>query len=143
MEERMTREQFLEMIYQKKYDELKDKELRLVSVHVPGREIVLAQVIGASQRRVYENLGLHIGTHFGEDHTGESIGILHIVPNEATVVAADMATKFGNVEVGFLDRFSGCVIVLGSRSDVYSALEGVLDFFRYKLKFTVCDITEV
>ncbi len=143
MGERMTREQFLEKIYQKKYDELKDKDLRLVNVHVPGKEIVLAQLIGASQTRVYQNLGLHIGTHFGEDHTGESIGVLHIVPNEATIVAADVAMKNGTVEVGFLDRFSGCVIILGSHSDVRAALEGVIDFFKYKLKFTVCDITEV
>lgn len=143
MGERMTREQFLEKIYQKKYDEPKDKDLRLVNVHVPGKEIVLAQLIGASQTRVYQNLGLHIGTHFGEDHTGESIGVLHIVPNEATIVAADVAMKNGTVEVGFLDRFSGCVIILGSHSDVRAALEGVIDFFKYKLKFTVCDITEV
>ncbi len=143
MGNRMTREEFLEKIFSQKYDELKNENLRLVRVNVPGKEITLAQLIGASQSRIYENMSLHIGTHFGEDHTGESIGLLHIVPGEATAVAADIAVKNGNVEIGFLDRFRGSVIILGSRSDVRSALEGVIDFFKYKLKFVVCDITEV
>ena len=110
-------------------------------MRVPGREVCLAQVIGVSERRIYENLGLHIGIHAEEDHTGESIGILHFTPWEATVVAADVAVKSGNVEIGYLDRFCGTLIVLGERTDVQSAVEGVLDFFRDELHFPVCDIT--
>ena len=67
-------------------------------------------------------------THRGEDHTGQSIGLLHLTPWEATVVAADVAMKSGNVELGFLDRFSGAVILLGSRAEVKSALEHVVEF---------------
>ncbi len=143
MGDRMTREEFLEKIYSRKYEDIKGKDLRLVNVKVPGKEISLAQLIGASETRIYQNMSLHIGTHLGEDHTGESIGLLHVVPAEATIVAADIAMKSGNIELGFLDRFRGSVIILGSRSDVRSALEGVIDFFKYKLKFVVCDITEV
>lgn len=142
MGERMTREQFLEKIYSRKYDELKGKDLRLVRIKVPGKEISLAHLIGASETRIYQNLGLHIGTHMGEDHTGESIGLLYLIPADAAIVAADVASKSGSVEIGFLDRFSGAVIILGSRSDVRSALEGTVDFFKYKLNFVVCDITE-
>ena len=58
-------------------------------------------------------------------------------------VIADIAMKSGNVEIGTLDRFSGSVVILGDRSNVRSALEGVIEFFEYKLKFTVCEITEV
>ena len=143
MGNRMTREEFLEKIYARSYDELEKNDLRLVCVKVPGKEISLAQLIGVSETRIYQNMGLHIGTHLGEDHTGESIGLLHIAPTEATVVAADIAIKNGNVELGFLDRFSGSVILLGNRSHVRSALEGVIDFFRCELNFVVCDITEV
>ena len=63
-------------------------------------------------------------------------------PWEATVVAADVAMKSGNVELGFLDRFSGAVILLGSRAEVKSALEHVVEFFRTELGFTVCELTE-
>ena len=41
MEERMTREQFLERIFNKSYDELKGKKLRLTRLNVPAREIEL------------------------------------------------------------------------------------------------------
>lgn len=142
MGSRMTREEFLEKIFSRKYEDLKGKELRIVRVKVIGREISLAQLIGVSDRRIYENLGLHIGTHLGEDHTGESIGLLHITPWEATVVAADIAVKSGSVELGFLDRFSGAVILLGSRAEVKSALEHTVEYFRDELHFTVCEITE-
>ena len=142
MGSRMTREEFLEKIFSRKYEDLKGKDLRIVRVKVIGREISLAQLIGVSDRRIYENLGLHIGTHLGEDHTGESIGLLHITPWEATVVAADIAVKSGSVELGFLDRFSGAVILLGSRAEVKSALEHIVEYFRDELHFTVCEITE-
>lgn len=138
----MTREEFLEKIYARKYDELKGERLRLVCVKVPGKEISLAQLIGVSETRIYQNLGLHIGTHLGEDHTGESIGLLHITPADAAVVAADVALKNGHIELGFLDRFSGTVILLGQRAHVRSALDGVIEFFRWELNFTVCKITE-
>lgn len=141
MAKRITREELLELIFSGRYEELKGGELRIARVRVPGREVCLAQVIGVSQRRVYENMGLHIGVHAGEDHTGESIGILHFTPWEASVVAADVATKCGDVQIGFLDRFCGTLIVLGNRTDVQSAVEGVVDFFRDELHFPVCDIT--
>ena len=139
---RMTTEEFLERIFSRSYDQLKDSDLRLVRVKVVGREVSLAQLIGVSDRRISQNLGLHIGTHLGEDHTGESIGILHITPWEATVAAADVALKSGDVELGFLDRFSGAVILLGRREEVKTALEHVLDFFRDELDFPVCELTE-
>ena len=87
-------------------------------------------------------MGLHIGTHPGEDHSGASIGILHITPWEAAVAAGDIAMKSAHVELGFLDRFSGAVILLGDREEVKTALEGVLTFFREELHFPVCELTE-
>ncbi|MBM6975107.1 BMC domain-containing protein [Intestinimonas butyriciproducens] len=142
MGSRMTTEEFLEKVFSHSYEELKGKDLRLVRVKVVGREVSLAQLIGVSDRRIYQNLGLHIGTHLGEDHTGESIGLLHITPWEATVAAADIAMKSGDIELGFLDRFSGAVILLGNREEVKSALRHVLDFFWDELGFPVCELTE-
>ena len=80
MGKRMTREEFLEAVFSRRYEELKGRELRTVRVRVVGKELSLAQLIGVTDRRVYENLGLHIGTHLGEDHTGQSIGLLHLTP---------------------------------------------------------------
>ena len=62
----MTREEFLEAVFSRRYEELKGRELRTVRVRVVGKELSLAQLIGVTDRRVYENLGLHIGTHVVE-----------------------------------------------------------------------------
>ena len=74
MGKRMTREEFLEAVFSRRYEELKGRELRTVRVRVVGKELSLAQLIGVTDRRVYENLGLHIGTHLGEDHTVQRRG---------------------------------------------------------------------
>ena len=89
---------------------------------------------------MYQNLALHIGVHEGEDHTGESIGIIRITPWEAIVVATDVAVKAADVEVGFMDRFSGALIILGGLSQVLTAIEEVVRFFRDELNFNVCEI---
>lgn len=142
MSSRITREEFLNKIFAGRYEELKDSELRMVRVRVPGKDVTLAHVIGSSNRRVYENLGLHIGVHRGEDHTGESIGLLRFSPWEASIAAADVAVKAADVEIGFLDRFCGTLILTGSLIEVRTAVEGVVEYFRDILDFSVCTVTE-
>ena len=102
----------------------------------------MAHIISRSDEVIYQNLGLHIGTHEGEDHTGESIGLLRFTPWEAVVVAADVAFKSADVEIGFMDRFCGTLIITGEISDVTSALTEVVDYFRDSLGYVVCDITK-
>ena len=81
--ERITKEELLEMLFHEDYEHLKGKKLRMTRVRVPGKEVCLAHVISPSQSCIYENLGLHIGVHEGEDHTGESIGLIRFTPWEA------------------------------------------------------------
>lgn len=143
MGQRLTREEFLEKIFSKKYEDLKNKELRYTRVVVPGKDVTLAHLIGTNNNpELYHQLALDIGVHAGENHTCESIGVIHIYPNEATIVAADVASKNGNVQVGQLDRFGGCVILLGDREDVKTAIKAVLDFFEHILDFHCCPFTE-
>ena len=112
MEERITREELLERLFHDDYENLKGRKLRLTRVRVPGRSIDFAHVISPSDAVVYQNLALNIGVHEGEDHTGQSIGIVRVTPWEAVVVATDVAVKAADVEVGFMDRFSGALIIL-------------------------------
>ena len=100
----------------------------------------LAHVISPSQACIYENLGLHIGVHEGEDHTGESIGLIRFTPWEAVVVAADVAMKSADVQIGFMDRFCGTLILTGGFTEVMTAVEEVVRFFHETLKFDVCEI---
>ena len=140
MEERITREELLEKLFNDDYEHLKGKKLRMTRVRVPGKSIDFADVFTPSDPSVYQNLALHIGVHEGEDHTGESIGIIRITPWEAIVVATDVAVKAADVEVGFMDRFSGALIILGGLSQVLTAIEEVVRFFRDELNFNVCEI---
>ena len=107
----MTTRELLEKLYNQDYEKLKGKKLRMTRVRVPGKEVCLAHVISPSQSCIYQNLGLHIGVHEGEDHTGEAIGMIRFTPWEAVVVAADIAVKSGNVYLGFADRFTGTMII--------------------------------
>ena len=140
MEERITREELLEKLFNDDYEHLKGKKRRMSRVRVPGKSIDFAHVFTPSDPSVYQNLALHIGVHEGEDHTGESIGIIRITPWEAIVVATDVAVKAADVEVGFMDRFSGALIILGGLSQVLTAIEEVVRFFRDELNFNVCEI---
>ena len=52
MGKRMTREEFLEAVFSRRYEELKGRELRTVRVRVVGKELSLAQLIGVTDRQV-------------------------------------------------------------------------------------------
>ena len=99
MEERITREELLEKLFNDDYEKLKGKKLRLTRVRVPGKSLDFAHVITPSDPAVYQNLALNIGVHEGEDHTGESIGIMRVTPWEAIVVATDVAVKAAEIWV--------------------------------------------
>ena len=137
---RMTRQELLERIFHDDYEKLKGKKLRMTRVRIPGKEINLAHVISRSDTCIYQNLGLHIGVHEGEDHTGESIGIISFTPWESVVVAADVAVKSADVQSGFMDRVCGTLILTGGLSQVETAVEAVVKFFKEELHFPVSEI---
>lgn len=140
MEERITKEELLERLFHDDYENLKGKRLRLTRVRVPGKELSFAHVFTPNDKSVYENLALHIGVHEGEDHTGEAIGMIRFTPWEAVVVAADVAVKSAHVEIGFMDRFSGSLILTGGLTEVQTAVEEVVKFFSEVLGFKTCAI---
>ena len=140
MEERITREELLERLFHDDYENLKGRKLRMTRVRVPGKSIDFAHVFTPSDSVVYKNLALDIGVHEGEDHTGQSIGIVRMTPWEAVVVATDVAVKAADIEVGFMDRFGGALIILGGLSQVLTAIEEVVRFVRDELNFDVCEI---
>lgn len=136
----MNQQELLERIFQDRYENLKGKQLRMTRMRVAGREVCLAHILTPTQSCIYENLGLHIGVHAGEDHTGEAIGLIRVTPWESILVAADVAMKSAHVEIGFMDRFCGALIITGELIDVQVAVEEVVRFFRNVLNFRVCDI---
>ena len=137
---RITKEELLEKLFHNDYEHLKGKRLRMTRVRVPGKEVCLAHVLSPSETCIYQNLALHIGVHEGEDHTGESIGLIRFTPWEAVVAAADIAVKSADVQVGFMDRFCGSLILTGGLPQVQTAVEEVVRFFGEELGFRTCEV---
>ena len=136
----ITKEELLERLFHQDYEQLKGKRLRMTRVRVPGTEVCMAQVIATADESIYRNLALHIGVHEGENHTGESIGLIRFTPWEAVVAAADIAVKSADVEIGFMDRFCGTLILLGDLMSVQTAVEEVVRFFGEELGFRTCEV---
>jgi len=136
----INKQRLLERVFHDDYENLKGKHLRMTRMRVAGREICLAHIFTPTSACIYENLGLHIGVHAGEDHRGDSIGLIRVTPWESILVAADVAMKSADVEIGFMDRFCGALILTGRLVDVQVAVEEVVRFFRDTLGFRVCDI---
>ena len=136
----MSREELLEKIFRDDFEHLKGKKLRMTRVRVPGKEVCMAHILCPSDASIYQNLGLHIGVHEGEDHTGEAIGMIRFTPWEAVAVAADVAVKSAHVEIGFMDRFCGSLIITGGLAQVETAVEEVVRYFREELGFRTCEI---
>ena len=135
---RMTRQEVLDQIFR----QVQGRQTRVVQLSVPGREITLAHVIGKPDPVVYTNLCLDIGFHAGFRQGGRSIGILQLSPPECSVIAADVAVKAGDVDVGFMDRFSGALIITGQRAEVDAAMAENLRFFCDDLHFRVCPLSQ-
>ena len=57
-------------------------------------------------------------------------------------MAADTAVKSAHVEIGFMDRFCGSLIITGGLAEVETAVEEVLRFFREVLGFQTCEIQQ-
>ena len=136
----ITKEQLLEKIFQDDYAQLIGKKLRMTRVRVPGKEVCMAHIINPTDTCIYQNIALHIGVHEGEDHTGETLGLIRFTPWESVVVAADIASKSADIQVCFMDRFCGALIISGKLADVQAAVESVVQFFGEELGFAVCKI---
>ena len=116
---------------------MQDK-LRIVQELVPGKQITLAHIIANPDKILYRKLGLDPAIEYSKT----AIGIVTMSPAETAIIAADIATKSSGVELGFVDRFSGTLIVTGTVSEVEASLKALVEYCRETLGFTVCPITK-
>lgn len=105
---------------------------RIIQESVPGKQVTIAHVIASPMQDIYDRLGI--------DEMG-AIGILTLTPYETAIIAADIATKAAEVEIGFLDRFTGSVVVSGDVQSVETALEAVNNTLKNMLGFAIAPIT--
>lgn len=107
---------------------------RIIQEYVPGKQVTLAHVIANPHRGIYLKLGL-------DDQSAGAIGILTITPYEGVIIAADVATKAASVEIGFLDRFGGSLLLLGDVASVEAAISEALTYFENVLHYSTAEMT--
>ena len=115
-----------------------EQKHRIIQELVPGKQITLAHIIANPDSTLYRKLGLDPTVDYSKK---SAIGIMTMTPSEYAIIASDIALKSSGAEVGFVDRFSGTLIITGKVSEVDSAFTAIGDYFRDTLHFTVCDKT--
>lgn len=112
---------------------MSDKQ-RIIQEYVPGKQVTLAHLIAHPQLSLYKKLGI-------SDNYQDALGILTITPSEAAIIASDVATKSASVEIGFVDRFSGSLVLTGDVSSVEAALNAVVDMLTSVMGFSAAPVT--
>ena len=97
---------------------------RIVQELVPGKQITLAHIIANPDRILYEKLGLDPAV----DYAKSAIGVLTVSPAETAIIIADIAMKASGIELGFVDRFSGSLIITGTVSEVEASVQAILEY---------------
>lgn len=110
---------------------------RIVQELVPGKQITLAHIIASPDKILYEKLGLNPAI----DYSRAAIGILTVSPAETAIIMADVAMKAAAIDLGFVDRFSGSLIITGTVSEVEASEQAILNYVKNQLGYTVCGIT--
>jgi ethanolamine utilization protein EutS len=105
---------------------------RVIQEYVPGKQMTLAHVIANPDPVLYTKLGIE---------NANALGIMTLTPTETAIIAADIATKAASVDIGYLDRFTGSLVIVGEVSAVETAIQAVNTFLSEKLKFSTAPLT--
>ncbi len=105
---------------------------KTIQAYVPGKQVTLAHIIAHPDTTLCEKVGVP---------SVDAIGILTLTPGETAIIAGDIAIKAADTHIGFLDRFSGTVVIYGSVGAVEHALAQVTQDLDTKLGYSVCEVT--
>ena len=112
---------------------MEDKQ-RIIQEYVPGKQVTLAHIVAGPTNDLNRKLGL------AED-SFDALGIMTITPSGASIIAADVATKASDVRLGFIDRFSGALVIVGDVSSVEAAIREALRVLTEVLDFSRTEVT--
>lgn len=116
--------------------DIQDK-MRIIQELVPGKQVTLNHIIANPDPTLYQKLGLDPKT----DYKRSAIGILTVSPAETAVICADIAMKSSAAEIGFVDRFTGTLIITGTVSEVEAAQTAITAYVSDKLGYACCSLT--
>jgi len=112
---------------------MSEEKQRFIQEFVPGKQVTLSHIIANADPDMFVKLGI--------EKKG-ALGILTLTPSETVIIAGDIATKASSVDIGFLDRFTGSLVIVGTVSEVEMAMIEVTRFLAETLGFTTSPITK-
>ncbi|WP_088032070.1 ethanolamine utilization microcompartment protein EutS [Evansella clarkii] len=112
---------------------MQEEKKRFIQEFVPGKQITLSHLIANPDSEMFEKLGI--------EESG-ALGIMTLTPSETVIIAGDYATKAAHVRIGFLDRFTGSLVLVGSVSEVETAMKEANRFLEETLAYTPSAITK-
>lgn len=105
---------------------------RIIQEFVPGKQVTLAHLIAHPGEELAKKIGVP---------DAGAIGIMTLTP-ETAMIAGDLAMKAADVHIGFLDRFSGALVIYGTVGAVEEALLQTVSGLGRLLNFTLCELTK-
>lgn len=109
------------------------EKIRSIQEYVPGKQATLAHLIAHPDRELCQQIGVA---------ENGAIGLMTITPGEGAIIAADAASKNGDIKLEYVDRFTGCLVFTGEVAAVESALKGALDALTRILGFSPAPLTK-
>jgi len=98
---------------------------------VSGKNVNLCHIIANPDRQVLACLAI--------EHC--AIGIVSVSPGEAAFAAANFLSKAASLEVVFIDRYLGTVLVTGRIAAIETACRDLMDMLVSRLEFERTAIT--
>ena len=111
-----------------------EEKQRIIQEFVPGKQVTLAHLIANPAKELYKKLGIPAAN-------AHALGIMTITPSEGAIIAADVASKAADIELAFVDRFSGSLVFTGDVSSVETGLQNIMEALSTILQFTPTTIT--
>ncbi len=105
---------------------------RIIQEFVPGKQVTLAHLIAHPADDLTKKIGVP---------GAEAVGIMTLTPGETSMIAADIASKSAEVHIGFLDRFTGSLVIYGSVGAVEESLRRVVEVLVSQLHYSPCPLT--
>lgn len=109
------------------------KKERIIQEFVPGKQVTLAHLIAHPSADLAKKIGVP---------GAEAIGIMTLTPGETAMIAGDVATKAADIDIGFLDRFTGALVIHGSVGAVEESLKQTTETLAKLLGYSICSITK-
>nr|WP_205528106.1 BMC domain-containing protein [Suicoccus acidiformans] len=103
---------------------------RVIQEYVPGKQATLVHIIANPDEELKQKIGIHNRSH-------NAIGIMLITPSEAAIIAVDIAVKTAEVEIEYMDRFTGSLIISGTLDSVKAALSAAIQLLSDELHYDI------